>query len=441
MIEDKRQKSKDKKQTLDPRRQAKRLRNDRTLVRGSAQTFISMGVLILGVAGAFVLVALRKPPERAQQDVQAPLVKVERLQMRDIPMVVRGHGTVHPKVQVDIIPEVAGKVVFIHPELKVGGLIRRDEKILQIDPRDYELAVRQADAAVADARVRLETEQAEADVARKEWNELHPDTEPASSLVLREPQIRRAQATLDSAEAQLATAQLRFERTSLSLPFDALITSERVDLGQYVVTGQSLATAYGTEAVEIEVPLEDDELAWFDVFAHSIFSNGDPNPDKYTPAEVRTHFAGALHTWQGRVVRTTGQVDKMSRMVFIVVEVPEPFKVSEGRSPLLPGVFAEVLIRGKILHKAIAVPRDAVREGDRVWLVQDGCLHIQPLDFVRADKDFAYVVSDLDDGANVVVSSLDAAVDGMKVRTQGEIEGEPEPVRLDSNEPDRPEAS
>jgi RND family efflux transporter MFP subunit len=431
-----------RRQTLDRYRPVERPRPlRRRSARGSSQAFLAVGILILGVAGAIVLILVRKPPQRAQQDVQAPLVEVEPLRVRDIPMVIRGHGTVQPKVQVDIIPEVAGKVVFIHPELRVGGLIRRNERILQIDPRDYELAVRQADAAVADAGVRLETEQAEAEVARREWNELHPDTEPASSLVLREPQIRRAKATLESAEAQLATAQLRLERTSLSLPFDALITSERVDLGQYVVTGQSLATAYGTDAVEIEVPLEDDELAWFDVFAQSIYANGDSNPGTSTPAQVRARFAGAFHTWQGRVVRTTGQVDKMSRMVFVVVEVAEPFKVSEGKPPLLPGVFAEVLIQGKTLRRAVAVPRDAVREGNQVWLVQDGRLHIQPLDIVRADKDFAYVVSALDDGASVVVSSLDATVDGMEVRTQAEIESEPEPVRVDGNEPNRPEAS
>jgi RND family efflux transporter MFP subunit len=369
------------------------------------------------------------------------LVKVESLEVRDIPMIVRGHGTVNPKVQVDIIPEVAGKVVFVHPELKVGGFVRKDETILQIDPSDYELAVQQAEAAVAEATVRLETEQAEGDVARKEWDELNPGTEPTSLLVLREPQIRQAKASLASANAQLSTAKLRLERTSLSLPFDGLITSERVDLGQYVVTGQSLGTAFGTEAVEIEVPLDDDELAWFDVFAHSIFNDGNPNPKTQTPVEVRADFAGAEHIWQGRVVRTTGQVDTMSRMVVIVVEVQDPFKIVDDRPPLLPGVFAEVLIQGKTLCNAVAVPRDAVREGNQVWLVNDGSLHIQPLDVVRADKDYAYVTSDIPDGAKVVVSSLDAIVGGMAVRTEAEIESETEPVRQDSNEPSDPEGS
>jgi len=406
---------------------------------GFLQALLAILIVALGVAGTIVLIKLKKPPQRAEQDVQAPLVKVEQLHMKDIPMIVRGYGVVNPRVEVDIVPEVAGKVVSVHPELKVGGLIRADEQILQIDPRDYESAVRQATAAVEDAKVKLDTEQAEADVARKEWDDLHPGVEPTSPLVLREPQIRKARAALESAEAQLDTAKLRLERTSLSLPFDVLIVSEKVDLAQYVVTGQSLAKAYGTEAVEIEVPLEDGELAWFDVFENSIFADGPRGSAKTTAAEVRADFAGAEHTWQGRVVRTTGQVDRTSRMVFVVVEVSDPFRASGGRPPLLSGVFAEVLIQGKTLRNAVAVPRDALREGNSVWLVNDNRLHIRALDIVRADKDFAYAVSGLTNRAYVVTSSLDAVVDGMQVRTEADGAAQPEQPNQDSRQVEKQE--
>jgi RND family efflux transporter MFP subunit len=385
-----------------------------------SQALLAIVVVALGIVVTFIFIKLKKPPQQVEQDMLAPLVKVEQLHVRDIPMVIQGYGTVNPKVEVEIIPEVAGKVVYIHPEMKVGGLIRANEKILQIDPRDYELAVRQAEATVADATVQLDTERAEAEVARKEWNQLHPGVEPTSPLVLREPQIRKAKATLDSAQAQLAIAKLRLERTSLSLPFDALVTSESVDLGQYVVGGQSLARAYGTEAVEIEVPLETDELAWFDVFENSIFANGDKDVAEKTPVKVISDFAGTEHTWQGYVVRTTGQVDKTSRMISVVVEVPNPFKVSDSRPPLLPGVFAEVMIQGKNLLNAVAVPRDAIREGNKVWVVNDDRLHIHTLKIVRTDKDFAYTNIGLEDKSQIITSSIDVVVDGMKVRTHSD---------------------
>jgi len=407
--------------------------------RGLLQALLAIVIVGVGIAGAVIFIKLKKPPQRKQQDVQAPLVEVEQLRSEDIRMTVQGYGTVNPKVQVDIIPEVAGKVVYIHPELIVGGLIRANQTILRIDPRDYELAVRQAEAAVADSSVQLETQQAEAEVARTEWSQLHPDTEPTSPLVLREPQIRKAKAMLDSSEAQLANAQLRLERTSLSLPFDALITTENVDISQYVVMGQSLAKAYGTGSVEIEVPLKDSELKWFDVFENSIFSNGTPDSAKGIQAEVRAAFAGAEHTWKGYVVRTTGQVDRTSRMISIVVEVPEPFKVIDGRPPLLPGVFAEVLIQGNTLDNAVAVPRDAIREGGQVWLLNGNRLRIRPLKIVRVDKNFAYVASDVLDKAIVVISSLDAVVDDMEVRTEADVTTQDEQVKNNGDQPDKPE--
>ncbi|HEC03531.1 MAG TPA: efflux RND transporter periplasmic adaptor subunit, partial [Phycisphaerales bacterium] len=328
------------------------------------------------------------------------------------------YGTVSPRVEVEIVPEVPGKVVYVHPLLKAGGLIGANEQIIQIDPRDYELAVQQADAVVAEAQVRLDTEKAEAEVAREEWEQLHPDTEPSSPLVLRDPQIRRAQASLKSARAQLATAELRLDRTSVSLPFDVLVINERVDLGQYVVVGQSLGSAYGIEAVEIEVPLEDDELAWFDVFDGTAQLNGSATAAKSCTAQVKADFGGSQHIWLGRVVRTTGQVDRTSRMVSVVVEVTDPFDTSGGKPPLLPGIFAEVLIEGKVLGDAVAVPRDAVRESNKVWAVDEGRLHIRTLEIARADKDFAYAVSGLEEGTQIVVSSLDMVTEGMAVRTQ-----------------------
>ncbi len=382
------------------------------------QALVSIMIVAIGALVVFAFVKLRKSPRKIKHDDVAPLVKVEQLEVRDIPIVVSGYGTVSPKVQVEIVPEVSGKVVSVNPDLKAGGFIAAGSRLLQIDPRDYELAAQQAKAAVAEAQVRLDTEAAEAEVARKEWVQLHPDTEPTSALVLREPQIRQAKAVLESAKAQLAVADLRLERTSLSLPFDALIISERVDLGQYVVTGQSLGTAYGIDAVEIEVPLEDDELAWFDAFGKSDrFNQGTAAPG-LAAVKVEADFGGARHTWDAYVARTTGQVDRTSRMVSVVVEVPDPFEVSDGRPPLLPGVFAEVFIEGRTLKAAAAVPRDAIHEGNKVWLVNDGHLRIQPLEIARADKDFAYVISGVEDKAMIVVSSLDTVVEGKKVRTQ-----------------------
>ncbi|MFH1717720.1 MAG: efflux RND transporter periplasmic adaptor subunit [Planctomycetota bacterium] len=403
------------------------------LLRSLLHFVLAVVILAAGIFVAYRLIISRKPPQRAEQKFVAPLVEVEQLHAQDIEMVVSGYGTVSPKVQVEIVPQVSGKVVWVHPQFKAGGFIRGGEQILKIDPRDYELAVQQAKAAVAEAQVRLDIEKAEAMVSREEWERLHPDSEPVSSLVFREPQIRQAQARFESSKAGLATAELNLERTQLSVAVDALIISERVDLGQYVMTGQSVGAAYGTHAVEIEVPFEDGELAWFDIPDNMATSDSDGPPAKGAVAAVRADFAGAERTWRGHVVRTTGQVDRTSRLVSVVVEVPEPFKTSGSEPPLLPGMFVEVLINGKVLRQAIAVPSGAIRSGNEVWVVEDGRLHIQTLDIVRTDRDFAYAVSGLADGAMIVVSALDAVTEGMMVRTQIEPSINPAKASLEPN--------
>lgn len=199
-----------------------------------------------------------------------------------------------------------------------------------------------------------------------------------------------------------------------------MIMNERIDLGQYVMIGQSVGAAYGIESMEIEVPLEDKELAWFAIPDNTVSVNTEESPGKGAIAQVKANFAGEEKCWPGYVVRTTGQVDKTSRLISVIVEVSEPFKDSDSTPPLLPGMFVEVLIEGNILKNAIAVPRDAIRNNNEVWVAKDGQLHVQPLEIVRANRDFAYADSGLDDGDMIIVSSLDAVIEEMKVRIQTE---------------------
>jgi RND family efflux transporter MFP subunit len=333
-------------------------------------------------------------------------------------MVVAGFGTVQATVEVEISPQVSGNVVSINSQFKAGGYIRADESLFKIDPRDYELVVQQARAGVAAAGVKLDMEKAEAAVALVEWRQLHPDTEPDSPLVLREPQIKQAQALLTSAEAALAAAKLSLERTSVKLPINVRVTSESVDLGQFCSAGRAVGTAYGVETVEIEVPLEDKELAWFDIPDENMSYNGHGHDGVGATAEVKVQFAGAERIRQGYVARTTGQVDATSRLVSVVVEVPRPFDNTDNKPPLLPGMFAKVTIIGKTLTGAIAVPRETLHNGDEVWVVNNEKLRVIKLDIVRTDKDFVYVRQGLVDGELIVISSLDAVVDGMDVRIE-----------------------
>ncbi|MCH9022550.1 MAG: efflux RND transporter periplasmic adaptor subunit, partial [Planctomycetes bacterium] len=284
-------------------------------------------------------------------------------------------------------------------------------------------------------QVKLEREIAEAQVAKKEWDNIHPNQNPSSLLVLREPQIKQATAELQAANAQLDRAKLDLERTKLSLPFDGRIVRKTIDRGQFISAGQSVATVYGTDVMEIPVPLENSELAWFHLpkpnhnsrvplpnsFGGADISNSPDTTQTHYPntasAQVRLRFAGIDHQWTGRVVRTQAHIDPTTRMVYVIVEVDEPHRGRNGRTALLPGMFVDVAIIGKTLQNVIPVPVYAVHNTDEVWIVENNTLRIQKVRIARQDEHFAYVTQGLANNDQVILTPLDTVTHHMKIRT------------------------
>jgi RND family efflux transporter MFP subunit len=368
-------------------------------------------VLVLATAvGIFkAMSAARKQPERKERDVVAPLLNAITVSFKPMDMVVEGYGSVRARKEVQVVSQVSGKIVQRHTNLVDGGFFAAAEPLVGIEKRDYEIAVQIAQAAVAQAQVALEREQAEAKIARDQWEKLNPGQTPDSILVFHEPQIRSAQAQLSSAQAQLEKAELDLERTQVSMPFAGRILSTSVEIGQFLISGQALALVYPTDRVEIEIPLENSELEWFDVPLRG---------GEGAEVNLRGSFAGREHLWQGRVVRTKGRIDARSRMVHVVVQVDEPFAVTDARPALVPGMFVRAEILGKTLASVAAVPRHALRQGSEVWVAQAGCLQTKPVRIVRMGRDNVYISAGLNNDDVVITSALDIVTKGMKIRVR-----------------------
>jgi len=323
----------------------------------------------------------------------------------------------------------------VHSQLVNGGFLRAGEELLSIDPAEYKLQIEIQKAEVARAKVKLQQEQAEAAVARAEWEEMNPGIRPDSPLTLREPQIEQARAELVAAKARLENARLNLRRTRIKVPFAGRILEESVDVGQSLVAGQAVATMYGSDSIEIVVPLQDAELAWIDVPQNGYQKKRAGMSERETKVDVTTEFAAAQHRWSGRVVRTEGQIDAASRMVHVVVEVDDPFALTDGRPPLVPGMFVEVEMHGRTLENVVSLPRHLVHNEDNgnrehgthhknsqhaqnhVWLAVNDQLSMRPVHIARLDQRFAYITSGLDDGDLVITSALEIATDGMRIQS------------------------
>ena len=387
---------------------------------------LGLVVLVLGVAilAAKMLASFRKPPEKKPRIVVAPLLDGIEVFPETMNMTIQGYGTVEPRTDVQVVPQVSGKVIRCHPQLADGGFFKANEPLVVIEKADYKLAVQSALAAAALAKVQIEQEKAEAQVARQEWTKLHPNEEPQSVLVFRGPQIKSAQAQLKAAQAQLDKAKLDLKRTEVRMPFDGRVISANVDAGQFIMAGAPIATVYCTDLAEIAVPLEDSELAWFDVPQNA------HNADSQTGSDVDIYvdFAGAEHSWKGVLVRTEGRVDSRSRMVHVVAQVQNPFQTEDDKPPLVPGMFARVDIKGREVQNIYRLPRYAIRGAKEVWIAkhipqppedelsENKQLIIQPVQIIRMDRQFAYISEGLGDGDIVITSPLETVTDGMTIR-------------------------
>ncbi|MFO8048866.1 MAG: efflux RND transporter periplasmic adaptor subunit, partial [Desulfosudaceae bacterium] len=232
--------------------------------KNMTQAAVALGLIVIGLAGYYLLKSSREDLGRHQTEVTAPLVRVVPVRIEDRDMTITGQGTVQARTESRLVAQVGGRVVRVSDSLVNGGRFKKGERLVTIDPRDYEINVTQAEAGVKDAASQYEQARQESEAARQEWQQSHPGEE-APPLVAREPQLGAARAALDARRANLEKARLDLARTRITAPFDGRVSDKDVDLGQYVTPGQTLASVYATDAVEIVVPLENDDLQWLDV--------------------------------------------------------------------------------------------------------------------------------------------------------------------------------
>ena len=377
-------------------------------------------LLAVGAYAAWKLLESRPEIETQAREEVVPLVRTLQVEKQDIRLSVASQGTVSPRTVSDLVPEVSGRVIYVSPSLVAGGFIEKDEVLLEIEPHDYELALIRSEAEVAQARLRLEQERAEATVARREWEELGR-TEEATPLVLRVPQVAQAEAALEAAKAVLEQTRRDLERTKIKAPYAGRVSQKNVDIGQFVNRGAAVAKLYSVDVAEVRLPLPDEELAYVRI---PLSYRGD-NKTRARGPEVllKARFAGKEHVWKGRIVRTGGEIDQSTRMLYAVAEVLDPYGHGNDRSrpPLVAGLFVEAEILGNWLEQAVVLPRAAIRGSDTVYIIDtEERLRFRTVDVFKRERESVIVHGGLESGELVCVSPMETVVDGMKVRVVSE---------------------
>jgi RND family efflux transporter MFP subunit len=368
-------------------------------------------VIAAGAVAAFAIVASTESPTTQRPEVPVPLVRTITVMPESVRLNVNTYGTVVPRTESELIPQVAGPVVWVSPALVSGGFFEIGEVLLRIDARDYEASLESARAALE--RRRSEHQRAEKQFARQ-LKLKGRDAASESAFDDADNGLRVAKASLRDARAALGKAERDVERTELRAFFTGRVRSEQVDIGQFVNRGQSIARLYAIDFAEVRLPISDDDIPFIEL---SLAQRGQDSLTAEPEVLLSARFAGAQQQWTGRIVRTEGEIDPESRMIHAVARVEKPYESLAGRPPLAVGLFVDAEILGRVVDGVYVIPRSAVQRGDIVQIIgPNDRLRFQRVTVLRKEQNRALVTAGLSPGDQVVVSRLAIPVEGMRVR-------------------------
>jgi RND family efflux transporter MFP subunit len=393
-----------------------KLPGPRELIRSRLKLVLPIGLIALGFVGAVLLTVTGPAVSVQKPEPPRPLVRVVEVQLDDVQLTVRTHGTVEPRTEGDLVPEVSGPVVWMSPALVSGGSFESGDPLLRIDPLDYEVAAEQARANLA--RAKSEHRRASRELKRRRGL-VDRKVSSASELDEAVNAERVAAASLREAKAVVSKAERDLERTEMRAPYAGRVREESVDVGQFVTRGASLGRIYAVDYAEVRLPIPDEQLAYLDL---PLLKTNEALSQDGPEVILRARFAGADHSWRGRIVRTEAEIDRRSRMVNAVARVEDPYgrKAPGASIPLAVGLFVEAEIQGHLATASAVLPRAALRDGGQVWVVgDDDRLRFRDVDVLRAHGSQVVIREGLESGERVCISPLQTVVDGMEVRAVG----------------------
>jgi len=411
--------------------------------------------ILMGLVVTIILVKTSKQPVQSAVSEMSRLVRIIEVPIVDIVPSAVGYGSVVPSVTLDAVAEVDGKIIEILPNLKKGSIVQAGSVLLKIDPIEYELAIVEIETSIQSTRAQfdetyveekntrtsLEIENKSLEFTKKERDRLANIVKKGAvsrstldqqertyltqlqsvqslknTLNLIPIERRLLQAKLAGYEAQLASAELDLQNTTISLSFNGRIAEVNIEVGQYVRVGDVMTIVNGIDKVEVTAQIPISRIRpLIPVSDVATIEISDDLFEKILGFKAKVRLQEINVEWDARFVRMNDVVDPVTRTLGVIVEVNDPYKkvIPGVRPPLIKGMFVEVDIQGKAIANQIVIPRIALHE-DKVYLLNnENRLEIRKVETGIVQSEFVSIASGLDAMDKIIVSDLIPAIDGM----------------------------
>ncbi|MDQ2044117.1 efflux RND transporter periplasmic adaptor subunit [Pseudoalteromonas sp. 20-92] len=360
--------------------------------------------LALGIVGFMAINAIAKESEKKEVIDARPTVQVEPVAANDHQVIINSYGEVRPLENTQLSAQVSGEVLSWHPNFVAGGVVARGETLFTIEKDNYEAAVLVAEAELARAQAGLIEEQAQAQVAEDEAKRF--PSKARTDLFLRKPQVLSAKASVKSAQAALKRAQRDLDNCDVTAPYDALVISRNIGVGQFVTMGSQVAELNNIETAEVIIP-----IAGFD----SVFL---PERIKGITATIIQKGLNSF-TREGVIDRDLGIVDNATRMSSLVVRIEDPYGLKNIQPAIKFGSYVQVNFAGAMLNNIYRLPQELVNN-KTVWIVnEEQQLEPRKVTVIREEGEYFYISDGLQANDKLVITLPEYPQKGMAVKIAG----------------------
>jgi len=387
---------------------------------------LPIAIITAGGLSAWHLYKSKPKSKRKDHSKQGRIVEVISVERQDAPVTIEAQGTVVAAREVELKPQVAGKIIEMDPKIIPGGLFQEGQNLIRIEPDDYQLIVRQRQSDIANAQSYLQLEQGSQAIAKQEYDLLGEEIAQSDrELVLRQPQLVSAQAALEAAQARLDQAKLDLKRTNITVPFNAIVKDKYVDLGAMVSQATTLVSLTGTDEYWVEVMVPENDLKWIQI----------PGRNGTEGSKVKIYNPSGWNDdvfREGQVLRLRSDLEEKGRRARLLISIRDPLCLTAEnaeKEPLLIDSYVRVEIKGNILPSVVRLDRDLLRDGDNVWiLTPEGTLSIRPVEVILSERDTVLIGKGIDPSDQIITTDLTAPVQGMSLRLRKK---KPDPARAD----------
>jgi RND family efflux transporter MFP subunit len=289
--------------------------------------------------------------EQKEAALYIPPVSIVTVQPGNYPSVIYTNGEIKPRWSTTLKAMVSGECIKITDKALAGQKVNRGDLLAEIEDSAYQMAVHEAQQALAEAELNLLQEQKKAAQARRDWQRSGVEKTP-SVLALNKPQLALAEKTLTAAQSRLSAAKKNLTHTQIRAPFSGLITERHISLGQAISEGEHLLHLIHQNQQEISVTLD------------------------------KTQWAMLTENWQGEtasILNGEGSEIGQAKMVrggdFLAADTRQYrlfLEIQGGVGNTLPtGDFVQVQLPGRMVHNALYILSSALTRDGFIWYVDE----------------------------------------------------------------------